>query len=74
MIGVGVDRVVMTVVVAVPVAAMGQWHAIGLAGPGAFVFAELAGLIEAFHMVVMAVLRRANFGFKAQHLLAVFAE
>ena len=74
MIGVGIDRVVMTVVVAMPMAAMRQRHAIGLAGPGAFVFAELAGLIEAFHMVVMAVLRRANFGFKAQHLLAVFAE
>ena len=74
MIGVGIDRVVMTVVVAMPVAAMGQRHSIGLAGPGAFVLAELAGLIEAFHMVVMAVLRRANFGFKAQHLLAVFAE
>ena len=74
MIGVGVDRVVMTVLVAVPMAAMGQRHSIGLAGPGAFVLAELAGLIDAFHMVVMAVLRRANFGFKAQHLLAVFAE
>ena len=70
----GVDRVVMTVVVAVPMAAMGQRHSIGLAGPGAFVLAELAGLIEAFHMVVMAVLGRANFGFKAQYLLAVFAE
>ena len=70
----GVDRVVMGVVVAMPMAAMGQRHSIGLAGPGAFVLAELAGLIEAFHMVVMAVLRRANFGFKAQHLLAVFAE
>jgi len=64
----------MTVVVAVPMAAMGQRHSIGLAGPGAFVLAELAGLIEPFHMVVMAVLRRANFGFKAQHLLAVFAQ
>ena len=70
----GVDRVVMTVVVAMPMAAMGQWHAIGLASPSAFVLAELAGLIEPFHMVVVAVLRRANFGFKAKHLLAVFAE
>ena len=69
----GVDRVVMTVVVAMPMAAMGQRHAIGLAGPGAFVLAELAGLVESFHVVVMAVLRRAYFGFKAQHLLAVFA-
>ncbi len=70
----GVDRVVMGVVVAVPMAAMGQRHAIGLAGPGAFVLAELAGLVEPFHVVVMAVLRRAHFGFKAQHLLAVFAQ
>ena len=74
MIGVGVDRVVMTVVVAVPMAAMGQRNSIGLAGPGAFVLAELAGLIESLHMVVMAVLRRANLGFKTQHLLAVFAQ
>ena len=70
----GVDRVVMGVVVAVPMAAMGQRHAIGLAGPGAFVLAELAGLIEPLHVVVMAVLRRAHLGFKAQHLLAVFAQ
>ena len=70
----GIDRVVMAVVVAVPMAAMGQRHAIGLAGPGAFVLAELAGLVEPFHVVVMAVLRRAHFGFKAQHLLAVFAQ
>ena len=70
----GIDRVVMAVVVAMPMAAMGQWHAIGLAGPGAFVLAELAGFIEAFHMVVMAVLRRPNLGFKTQHLLAVFAQ
>ena len=70
----GVDRVVMGVVVAVPMAAMGQRHTIGLAGPGAFVLAELAGLIEPLHMVVMAVLRRANLGFKTQHLLAVFAQ
>ena len=70
----GVDRVVMGVVVAVPMAAVGQRHAIGLAGPGAFVLAELAGLVEPFHVVVMAVLRRAHFGFKAQHLLAVFAQ
>ena len=70
----GVDRVVMGVVVAVPMAAMGQRHAIGLAGPGAFVLAELAGLVQPFHVVVMAVLRRAHFGFKAQHLLAVFAQ
>ena len=55
-------------------AAMGQRHAIGLAGPGAFVLAELAGLVEPFHVVVMAVLRRAHLGFKAQHLLAVFAQ
>ena len=70
----GIDRVVMTVVVAMPMAAMRQRHAIGLACPSAFVFAELAGLIEAFHMVVMAVLRSANFGFKPEHLLTVFAE
>ena len=70
----GIDRVVMAVVVAVPMAAIGQRHAIGLAGPGAFVLAELAGLVEPFHVVVMAVLRRAHFGFKAQHLLAVFAQ
>ena len=70
----GVDRVVMGVVVAVPMAAMGQRNTIGLAGPGAFVFAELAGLIEPLHVVVMAVLRRANLRFKAQHLLAVFAQ
>ena len=70
----GVDRVVMGVVVAVPMAAMGQRHAIGLAGPGAFVLAELAGLVEPLHVVVMAVLRRAHLGFKAQHLLAVFAQ
>ena len=65
---------VMAVVVAVPMAAMGQRHTIGLAGPGAFVLAELAGLVEPFHVVVMAVLRRAHFGFKAQNLLAVFAQ
>ena len=70
----GIDRVVMGVVVAMPMAAMGQWHAIGLASPSAFVLAELAGFIEAFHMVVMAVLRRPNLGFKTQHLLAVFAQ
>ena len=70
----GIDRVVMSVVVAVPMAAMGQRHAIGLAGPSAFAFAELAGLIKPLHMVVMAVLRRPNLGFKAKHLLAVFAE
>ena len=70
----GIDRVVMAVVVAVPMAAMGQRHAIGLAGPGAFVLAELAGLVEPFHVVVMAVLRRAHLGFKTQHLLAVFAQ
>ena len=70
----GVDRVVMAVVVAVPMAAMGQRYTIGLAGPGAFVLAELAGLVEPLHVVVMAVLRRAHLGFKAQHLLAVFAQ
>ena len=74
MIGVGIDRMVMDVVVAVAMAAMGQRNAIGLAGPGAFVLAELAGLVEPLHVVVMAVLRRAYFGFKAQHLLAVFAQ
>ena len=51
-----------------------QGHAIGLAGTGALVFAELAGLIEAFYVVVVAVLRSSNFGLKAQHLLAVLAE
>ena len=65
---------VMGVVMAVPMAAMGQRHPIGLAGPGAFVLAELAGLIESFHVVVMAVLRSAHLGFKTQHLLAVFAQ
>ena len=51
-----------------------QWNAIGLAGPGAFVVAELAGLIEPFDMVVMAVLGSPHFRFKTQHLLAVLAE
>ena len=74
MIGVGIDRVMMAMVVAVVIAAMGKRHAIGLASTGAFVFAELAGLIEALHVVVMAVLGSANFGLKTQHLLTVFAE
>ena len=68
--GVGVDRMVMAVILP-----MGwQGHAIGLAGTGALVFAELAGLIQSFHVVVMAVLGSSNFGLKAQHLLAVLAE
>ena len=70
----GIDRVVMTMVVTVVMTALGKRHAIGLASAGAFVFTELAGLIEALDMVVMAVLRSANFGFKTQHLLTVFAE
>ena len=66
----GIDRVVMTMVVT----ALRKRHAIGLASACAFVFTELAGLIEALDVVVMAVLRSANFGFKTEHLLTVFAE
>ena len=70
----GIDRVVMTMVVTVVMTALGKRHAIGLASAGAFVFTELAGLIEALHVVVVAVLGSANLGFKTQHLLTVFAE
>ena len=45
-----------------------------MASACAFVFTELTRLIETFHVVVMTVLRGADFALKSEHLLAVFAE
>ena len=55
-------------------AAQGNGDAIGLASPGAFVLAQRAGLNQPLHVVVVALLRGAHLGFKAEHLGAVFAE
>ncbi len=49
-------------------------HAVGLAGPGALALAEGAALGQPFHVMVVAVLRRAHFGFESQHLRPVLAE
>ena len=48
--------------------------AIGLTSPGALVLAQGAGLNQALHVVVMALLGGAHLGFKAEHLGAVFAK
>ena len=45
-----------------------------MASACAFVFTELTGLIEPFHVVVVTVLRGPDFGLKSEHLLAVFAQ
>ena len=69
MVCVGVDRVVMVVILA-----LAQGNPIRLAGPSAFVLAKLARLPESLDVVMVTVLGCAHLGFKAQNLLAVFAE
>ena len=83
MVGMGIGGVVMAVVMAVAVvmarivpmavAPQGDRDAIGLAGAGAFVLAEITAFAEAFDVVVMAVLGGAHLQFEAQHLGPVLA-
>ena len=64
----------VAVVMPMGMAPQGNRNAIGLAGAGALVVAEVAALAEAFDVVVVAVLGRAHFGFEAQHLGPVLAQ
>lgn len=57
-----------------PVVVMLCQRDLGLTSTGAFLVTEIATLHRALHMVVMAVLREANFMLKAKHLCPVLAE
>ncbi len=51
-----------------------EWDSIGLAGPGAFRFAELTAFDQALDVVMVAVLGSPHLLFEAEHLGPVFAE
>lgn len=65
--------VAVAMAVALP-AAQGNRHPIGLAGAGAFAFAQCAGFDQPLDMVVVTPLRITHLRFEAQHLRPVLTE
>ena len=51
-----------------------EWDAIGLAGPGALGFTELAAFHQALDMMMVAVLRGSHLLLETEHLSPVFAK